>query len=221
MYYYLTLITPNEKPSSEEIDLILATFSTGYVVDGVIGMTKEEIVESAKDTKENFLKQIESNKDAYDRTLMDPWLRAETDEELYLAERSYLESGHGKFDEKGNLLAFNKNGKQDGYQVVEKQNGGEGFPSTVSELKTLLSQKEINEETGEVKKQYGVTSAIMYPKTLDGPVDVSDYVWEENGEVDSEWNPVYRNKEEWWARFINIVESLPDDWGYTLVECHI
>ena len=220
MYYYLTLITPNENPSSEEIDLILATFWTDYVVDGVIGMTKEEIIESAKDTKAKFLKQIEGNKDAYDRTLMDPWLQAETDEELYLVERSYLESGHGKFDDQGNLLAFNKNGKHDGYQVVEAHGGGD-FPSTVSELKTLLSKKEINEETGEVKKQYGVTSAILYPKTLDGPVGVSDYIWEENVEVDSDWNPIYSNKADWWVRFINIVESLPDDWGYTLVECHI
>ena len=117
-------------------------------------------------------------------------------------------------------MAFNKNGKHDGYQVVDPHVDGD-IPSTVSELKTLLSKKEINEETGEVKKQYGVTSAILYPKTLDGPVGVSDYIWEENVEVDSDWNPIYSNKAEWWARFISIFESLPDDWGYTLVECHI
>ena len=102
----------------ETIDKILAPYSENIEVPPYIDITKEEIINNAKQRKNEYLKAIEKGEQLKDWQL--EYINANTDEEIYNLERYETE----EFDENGNQLSrYNPLSKWDWWQIGGRWSG--------------------------------------------------------------------------------------------------
>lgn len=100
------------------IEEILAPYSENLEVPPYIDITKEEIINNAKQRKNEYLKAIEKGEQLKDWQL--EYINANTDEELYNLERYETE----EFDENGNQLSrYNPLSKWDWWQIGGRWSG--------------------------------------------------------------------------------------------------
>ena len=100
------------------IEEILAPYSENLEVPPYIDITKEEIINNAKQRKNEYLKAIEKGEQLKD--WQQEYINAKTDEELYELERYETE----EFDENGNQLSrYNPLSKWDWWQIGGRWSG--------------------------------------------------------------------------------------------------
>ncbi len=102
----------------ETIDNILAPYSENLEVPPYIDMTKEEIINNAKQRKNEYLKAILKGEEL--KEWQQEYINAQTDEELYKLERYEDE----EFDEQGNQLSrYNPLSKWDWWVIGGRWSG--------------------------------------------------------------------------------------------------
>ena len=74
-----------DKLDEEELDKLLAPYSENLEVEPYIDITKEEIINNAKQRKNEYLKAIKKGEQLKD--WQQEYINAKTDEELYELER--------------------------------------------------------------------------------------------------------------------------------------
>ena len=99
----------------QDIADLLAPYDESIEAEEYVYRTKEEIIESAKRHKADYLKGLEEDEDYYNdesmRHWIEPYINAKNDEELYLAEVQGFEL---VLDENGNELStYNPDSKWD------------------------------------------------------------------------------------------------------------
>lgn len=115
---HYTLGVIMDKLDEEELDKLLAPYSENLEVEPYIDITKEEIINNAKQRKNELLKAIEKGEELKD--WQQDYINATTDEELYNLER-YEEE---EFDENGNQLSrYNPLSKWDWYVIGGRWSG--------------------------------------------------------------------------------------------------
>lgn len=203
MTHFIVGIITEEGPNYDYDDCLsdlLAPYDENMEVEPYIYETKAEIIENEKKIKTKIIEAREKGESLYaDLSMEEPYLTAETDEDFY--NLGYDEDRD--YDEDGNELStYNPNSKWDWWTVGGRWSGyfnGEDS-ITIGEYKKIIDDNTI-------------------PWAVIGP----DGVWQEKGKM---W---------WWAFndateestecfkviFRNLIDSTPDDWYITAVDCHI
>ncbi|MDD7755241.1 MAG: hypothetical protein PUJ51_12170 [Clostridiales bacterium] len=108
------------EPNGKTVDELLAPYDENIVVEPYIDKTKEEIIQSAKETKDRILTRLKENPNYELDSWEEDYINAKTDEELY--NQGIWEDE--EYDENGNHLTnYNPKSKWDWYQIGGRWRG--------------------------------------------------------------------------------------------------
>ena len=106
--------------NGKTVDELLAPYDENIVVEPYIDKTKEEIIQSAKETKDRILTRLKENPNYELDNWEEDYINAKTDEELY--NQGIWEDE--EYDENGNhLTTCNPKSKWDWYQIGGRWRG--------------------------------------------------------------------------------------------------
>ena len=153
---HYTLGVVMDKLDEGELEELLAPYSENLEVEPYIDITKEEIINNAKQRKNEFLKAIEKGEELKD--WQQAYISATTDEELYNLERYEDE----EFDENGNQLSrYNPLSKWDWYVVGGRWGGALNVNGEWVDYGKI---KEIRLDEMPAKKQMIYDEALLFWK---------------------------------------------------------
>lgn len=137
-HYLVGVIVDDISHFTSQVEEILAPYDENMKVEPYISKTKAELIADGRAHKEDY-----SHRDSKDiQDWMKPYLKANTDEELYKLEiEDYKED---KIDKDGNVLStYNPKSKWDWYSIGGRWNDG----NNVIQIKDLKLYNEIDDVT--------------------------------------------------------------------------
>lgn len=203
MTHFIVGVITEEGPNCDYEECLadlLEPYDENIKVEPYVYRTKEEIIENEKKRKTEIIEAREKGESFYvDESREEPYLKAETDEDFYnLGYDEYRD-----YDENGNELStYNPNSKWDWWVVGGRWSGYFNGEDSIT--------------IGEYKK-------ILADDNIPWAVVGSDGVWQEQGQM---WwfamnDATEESTECFKGSFRDLIDSTPDDWYITAVDCHI
>ena len=193
-HFVLAVFTDGTKTVEE----LLKPYDENMEVEPYIGETKAEIIEEAKEMKNNCLKQQAEGKRL--NTLMKEYINAVTDEQLYQCKIYDDEI----YDTEGNrTTTYNPNSKWDWYEI-----GGRW-------------KNELTTKCGHLCDSAKVSEVIFYKDFSSFAVLLPNGEWCEKGKM-GWWGAISDEKEDWKNKYKErFIDTAKPDWTLTIVDCHI